>query len=653
MKRFLFLLWLSIFLLSTNHITAQQSEPTVPLRWGAHIGANINLSGVGYGYWIPERGSASFVPFNRIDGTGVGLYAGLNAQYHILPFFGLQGRISYDGRQTMALDDLTYDTDQQGNKVYRNDELNFNTSLINLELLAKLYAGRSFHFTGGGGIGLKLNETYDYRISQRDPEVTGVMIPGSMIVGSFVGGIGYDFWLSTSRADPQWILTPFAEVAWAAGLREVDFKDQGGFDDGLSIVTIRAGVALAFGSPVYDDEQAASMGRFFNVHPPSDGMYNKRVTYDYYPMRPFVFFNRGSRDIQKKLPDGTQRYSIIARDERDALVEKSRNTFNDNEHVPDAAGQRYLQGEVYYDILNFVGFRLRENPTVTVTLEGSAPEEGDGQQLADVVKQYLVDTWEINPSRLTAKGVRNPRNPSGTGRTPTADVPMANLENRRVEIIASDNATLKNVILRAERQAYEENEILIDITTNEPLENWQAIVTGGGKRKTFGPYTGKSVYLDPSGLMDQSKRSQHFEVEVVARTKDGRTLSDQVGFDVALADKAAVAQRHIMLFDFDDQDPVVRSREFLNEVVPHIDNNAIVVVSGYTDNIGDDDSNQKLSQQRADMISGMLRDRMTKAGKKVTIRSIGYGESSDRHPYSNDLPEGRMYNRTVLIDIIK
>lgn len=49
----------------------------------------------------------------------------------------------------------------------------------------------------------------------------------------------------------------------------------------------------------------------------------------------------------------------------------------------------------------------------------------------------------------------------------------------------------------------------------------------------------------------------------------------------------------------------------------------------------------------------MLSTALRSAGKnKVRMRASGYGEDEQVSPFKNDTPEGRMYNRTVIVDII-
>ena len=71
-----------------------------------------------------------------------------------------------------------------------------------------------------------------------------------------------------------------------------------------------------------------------------------------------------------------------------------------------------------------------------------------------------------------------------------------------------------------------------------------------------------------------------------------------------------------------------------------------ISVEGHTDAIGSHESNQRLSEQRADGVRNYLVDQGVN-GQRIT--SIGFGET--RPKASNDTPEGRQLNRRVEIHI--
>ena len=74
----------------------------------------------------------------------------------------------------------------------------------------------------------------------------------------------------------------------------------------------------------------------------------------------------------------------------------------------------------------------------------------------------------------------------------------------------------------------------------------------------------------------------------------------------------------------------------------------LIVVSGHTDNVGDDHSNQQLSLKRAESVRNWMRD--TGDVPESCFAVQGYGES--RPVATNDTPEGRALNRRVEISLV-
>jgi outer membrane protein OmpA-like peptidoglycan-associated protein len=76
--------------------------------------------------------------------------------------------------------------------------------------------------------------------------------------------------------------------------------------------------------------------------------------------------------------------------------------------------------------------------------------------------------------------------------------------------------------------------------------------------------------------------------------------------------------------------------------------NVNLKIGGYTDNVGDDAANQKLSQARAESTMKALVERGTAAGR---LEAEGYGE---QHPIaSNETEEGRQRNRRIDVRVTK
>ena len=71
-------------------------------------------------------------------------------------------------------------------------------------------------------------------------------------------------------------------------------------------------------------------------------------------------------------------------------------------------------------------------------------------------------------------------------------------------------------------------------------------------------------------------------------------------------------------------------------------NKTLIVIAGHTDNVGSDETNQQLSQRRAESVGRYLAGRNVVAERMVIT---GYGEA--RPVASNDNAEGRTQNRRV------
>jgi OmpA-OmpF porin, OOP family len=105
-----------------------------------------------------------------------------------------------------------------------------------------------------------------------------------------------------------------------------------------------------------------------------------------------------------------------------------------------------------------------------------------------------------------------------------------------------------------------------------------------------------------------------------------------------------------VFFDFNKASLTGESYKELNQLTSFMkaQKTMVIEVAGYTDNIGTDEENLKLSQERADAIRNYLLQRGVHARKIV---AKGYGASDP--VASNDTPEGRKLNRRTEIHIVQ
>src|SRR5690606_17038866 len=143
------------------------------------------------------------------------------------------------------------------------------------------------------------------------------------------------------------------------------------------------------------------------------------------------------------------------------------------------------QMDVYYNMLNIFGDRMRDNPSTKVTLVGSSDNVQDGQIMANEVKDYLVNTFGIAADRIETKGQKRPENPSGTRNTPKDDLDLVREENRRIEILTNDEELLKPVEIRVKQQEPLDNDIVLNLKSDASIKEWMVTINGEGKNETY------------------------------------------------------------------------------------------------------------------------------------------------------------------------
>src|SRR5581483_4761568 len=73
----------------------------------------------------------------------------------------------------------------------------------------------------------------------------------------------------------------------------------------------------------------------------------------------------------------------------------------------------------YYNYLNIIGLRMRNNPSTSITLTGTNSQDTSvemsidlSRQRAESVKKYLVEIWGIQPERIKVDARKLPENPT-------------------------------------------------------------------------------------------------------------------------------------------------------------------------------------------------------------------------------------------------
>ncbi len=356
-----------------------------------------------------------------------------------------------------------------------------------------------------------------------------------------------------------------------------------------------------------------------------------------YPLLPYVFFPEHSAEIP-------MRYSRVGSD--------------GGFHVASLRPNSTL--DVYHHLLNIIGERLLQYPEATIQLTGcnanSGVEDGNlalSEARAHAVARYLTGQWGIDPARVHTIARNLPEIPSNVN-----DLD-GTVENRRVEIVASDPRILQPVILHTTETQCIPAELHLRprITAGEGIRNWTVRV--GLHAHPLSRYTGADeppavlTWDAASALRDAKDSPAAIDFDCAAEDRTGRreesdmqslpvryrSLSDQQR-DRAIPGKE-IQRYSLILFDFDRSDLGSMNNTLIPLIRSQIQPASTIRITGHTDRIGESEYNAGISLARA---------RNTAAALGTASATLeGLGESAPL--FDNDLPEGRFYCRTVIIEV--
>jgi outer membrane protein OmpA-like peptidoglycan-associated protein len=385
----------------------------------------------------------------------------------------------------------------------------------------------------------------------------------------------------------------------------------------------------------------------------------ERATIQLYPLLPYVFFNLGDAAIPARYKQITGGQTA---------------DFND-ERIPGGTLDKY------YHVMNIYGYRLRKYPNVNVEVVGCLDEtnEDKGSDLskrrAQIVYDYLKNVWGISESRmkLSHRGwpeVRsNPKDSFGI------------VENRRTEfrfsggtaddlwevqrpILDNDptvspdpdrmtwtmaNGIDENIVasrrIEILRNAQPWN-TLTAVGTTDASTQWDWQNTDLEYPKEKGAEGAAEVGLNPfkAVLVVTSKNGQECKSDTVT-VPVKRVSSKMMGTERG-AEKT-LEKYNLILFKFDSPEAGELNERIMSTwVFPRVKKSSDIRIEGHTDIVGLDTRNKKLSEDRARTAENFIKKRTSSFS---SLQSRGTGEEEPL--YSNELPEGRFFNRTVQVII--
>ena len=390
---------------------------------------------------------------------------------------------------------------------------------------------------------------------------------------------------------------------------------------------------------LYADIKALSQDESGSQYPLDTLKIEEFISQKTSPLLNYVFFDENSKQIPA-------RYKTITPEETDSFSEEIlyKNTT--------------LQ--YYYNILNIIGRRMNQYPNSKITLKAINSGIGDKESSRDIfneraqtVKRYFTDIWKIDPDRIKTQVEFVSSN------APTAMTEQEKAEEmRRVEITSNVWDVIKPVFSRDTIVEYRPAIISFvpEVYSDAGVSNWKIDVaqdrnnlvnlTGTGfpassyemnvseKRNGISEAGNKiRYYID---VTDQRGQVFKSDTKVIPyqytsiMTKQEEKIEDVV-----------VGRYSLILFDFDKADISAHNKRIIEFIKGRITPESRITITGYTDAIGDEDYNQRLSEERAKSVAnaiGFIAESIKGLGETMLL-------------YDVKLPEGRFYCRTVEITI--
>ena len=647
-----------LILLGVHSSLNAQDIYTRPSLWiGVAGGGNLNF----YRGTTQNLNSDLITPTAFRHGKGLGLYLAPLIEFHKPDTrFGFMIQAGYDSRKGKFEQVIT--------PCNCPADLSTNLNYLTIEPSLRIAPFKSdFYLYAGPRIALNMSGSFIYQQGINpafpdqiaEPETKGEFSDIQKAIVSLQIGAGYDISLTDENKQYQAVLSPFISFQPYVGQYPRSVET-------WNVTTFRVGAALKFGkgrkisNPVASEIVPAVIMADpeveFSINSPQNIPVERRVR-ETFPIRNYIFFDLGSSEI----PD---RYVLLSKGEVKEFREDQIEVFKPKR----LTGRSDRQMIAYYNVLNILGDRMVKNPSSKIVLHGSSMQGNEeGKAMAESVRQYLVNIFGINTSRITTKGRIKPVIASEQ-KGGTLELDLLRQGDRRVSIETSDpelimefqsgnDSPLMPVEIKDIQVAPVDSYVTFTVKgSKEAFSSWSLEIRDEkGVLQTFGPYKQEKVAIPGKAILGTRARGD-FNVEMVGNSKSGKTVKKESSMHMELWTPSANEEgmRFSVIFEFNQSNAIAMYDKYLSEVVvPAIPDGSIVVIHGHTDIIGDETNNVSLSLDRALEVKGILEKAIAKKGiRDIKYDVYGYGEDVTLSPFDNALPEGRFYNRTVIIDVI-
>jgi outer membrane protein OmpA-like peptidoglycan-associated protein len=355
----------------------------------------------------------------------------------------------------------------------------------------------------------------------------------------------------------------------------------------------------------------------------------QEVTRTLLPLLPYIFFDEGSETLPRRYTKSSSEYSNTAIDK-------------------------------YEKILNLLSKRLKENPTATISLKGC--ENSDeftlnkgklAKKRAESIRDILVSSYGIDSKRISI--VEN----SVPSKKSNENTKEGSLENSRVELYSTNSSILAPIEIAdtVSKSTFSGFKVDPVITSEDSDVQWSVKTETNEKQISSEqgkiPTTPTTVPFTKDIISNISKASS---LKITVNGEDSYNQTFESVLEIPIEKKFVLKQNeqtltttnitkevyNLLLFDFNSSQLTDEQKKSLSIIKDRISPRSKVVIKGYTDKSGSEEVNKTLSLNRAKTVANVLG-----VGDRAEILGVGSSESL----FPNEIPEGRFYSRTVVVEI--
>jgi outer membrane protein OmpA-like peptidoglycan-associated protein len=186
-----------------------------------------------------------------------------------------------------------------------------------------------------------------------------------------------------------------------------------------------------------------------------------------------------------------------------------------------------------------------------------------------------------------------------------------------MEFQSGKEATLKPVEIYTSNQ--NSDDVVFNVAGSEEVfASWTLQVKSKeGMTQNFGPFSDENISIPKKSIMGNQPAGD-FNITMNGTTKTGNNVTKEtvIYLSPTVAPEVQESLRFSVLYEYDESKSISIYEKYLTEIVtPKIPVNGMVIITGYTDIIGDMDYNKILSLARANDVKSILEKSLAAAGR--------------------------------------